>query len=460
MKKLKMLVCVILMVIIALSISSVPVLARQVEGIDGAGASGVGSGDGIIDPILNPDLWKPDVSGDETLSEKIGAILGAIQVIGVLVSVIVLMVIGIKYMVGSAEEKAINKKAMIPYLVGAFMVFSVTTLPNFIYQVTESAFCEHKDQAESRYYSINIGNSELHELGYVCNDCGVIVSTGQTASHRWGLNASQDVYCTDCGYIPSGNASCTHTNLGSSSMYVEKGDYQVEYKICNECHTKVKVDIICYTHDLGDAEDWEKVDDLYEGHYTYRMCNRCERIVNAGIEQHVYKLNGFTDENPGVICIYCGYTTTGDLSCGHNEVYDEIQYEDRGNQHIGYQVCKECKGKVKVEGLTAEHTFEAAYENVNHDNYHNVGKRCTGCELFVKEGTETHDYKMEGFTDEDYKWYCRYCKYAPTTGKIDCEHTDLKTDEINQIGSTYYVICRECEGKVKVDPTDILYPNN
>ena len=58
--------------------------------------------------------------------------------VGVILSVIILIVVGIKYMLGSVEEKADYKKSMIPYLIGAFMVFSVTTLPQIIYKFMEN----------------------------------------------------------------------------------------------------------------------------------------------------------------------------------------------------------------------------------------------------------------------------------------------------------------------------------
>ena len=48
------------------------------------------------------------------------------------------MVLGIKYMLGSVEEKADYKKAIIPYLIGMFLLVSVTTLPNLIYQIVTS----------------------------------------------------------------------------------------------------------------------------------------------------------------------------------------------------------------------------------------------------------------------------------------------------------------------------------
>ena len=53
---------------------------------------------------------------------------GGIQTIGEKI-----MVLGIKYMMGSAEEKAEYKKTMIPYLVGAILIFAATTIANVIY---------------------------------------------------------------------------------------------------------------------------------------------------------------------------------------------------------------------------------------------------------------------------------------------------------------------------------------
>ena len=65
-------------------------------------------------------------------------IMGVIQVVAVVIAVVILMVIGIKYMMGSAEEKAEYKKTMIPYIVGAVLVFAGSTIVNVIYNVTVS----------------------------------------------------------------------------------------------------------------------------------------------------------------------------------------------------------------------------------------------------------------------------------------------------------------------------------
>ena len=64
-----------------------------------------------------------------------GRIVGIVQVVGVIIAVIILLVIGIKYMLGSAEEKAEYKKSMMPYLIGALLIFAGSTIVNAIYNV-------------------------------------------------------------------------------------------------------------------------------------------------------------------------------------------------------------------------------------------------------------------------------------------------------------------------------------
>jgi type IV secretory pathway VirB2 component (pilin) len=68
----------------------------------------------------------------------VNKILSVVRTIGILISVITLAVIGIKYMVGSVEEKAEYKKTMIPYLIGVFLIFSFTTFPQLIYNIVTS----------------------------------------------------------------------------------------------------------------------------------------------------------------------------------------------------------------------------------------------------------------------------------------------------------------------------------
>ena len=92
-----------------------------------------------IDVIDNVDDFKPnDIGNESKLSKKVGIIFGVINVIGILVSVMTLMALGLKYMLGSVEEKAEYKKTMGMYLLGAFLVLSITTVPNILYNIALS----------------------------------------------------------------------------------------------------------------------------------------------------------------------------------------------------------------------------------------------------------------------------------------------------------------------------------
>lgn len=71
---------------------------------------------------------------DQTaLFNKAKIIVALIRNIGIVVSVIALMLIGIRAMVGSAEEKADYQKSLPGYLMGAVLVFAMTMIPSIIY---------------------------------------------------------------------------------------------------------------------------------------------------------------------------------------------------------------------------------------------------------------------------------------------------------------------------------------
>lgn len=67
-----------------------------------------------------------------------GQIIGVVRTVGVLVAVVILLVLGIKYMMGSAEEKADYKKSMIPYLVGAVLIFAASTITGIVYDMADA----------------------------------------------------------------------------------------------------------------------------------------------------------------------------------------------------------------------------------------------------------------------------------------------------------------------------------
>ena len=73
-------------------------------------------------------------AGTQEVKNFGGNIMGVIQTVGIVLAVVILMVLGIKYMMGSAEEKAEYKKTMIPYIVGAILIFAASTIANVVFQ--------------------------------------------------------------------------------------------------------------------------------------------------------------------------------------------------------------------------------------------------------------------------------------------------------------------------------------
>lgn len=79
---------------------------------------------------LGITIQQPQDSGIKTIG---GKVIGIIQVFGNVIAVGMLIVLGIKYMLGSAEDKAEYKKSMIPYLIGAVLIFAGANLADVIY---------------------------------------------------------------------------------------------------------------------------------------------------------------------------------------------------------------------------------------------------------------------------------------------------------------------------------------
>jgi len=70
---------------------------------------------------------------DGEIAKLGGQIASILTTIGIVVAVIVLLVLGIKYMIGSAQEKAEYKKTMIPYIIGAVLLLSASGIVRLLF---------------------------------------------------------------------------------------------------------------------------------------------------------------------------------------------------------------------------------------------------------------------------------------------------------------------------------------
>ena len=82
-----------------------------------------------------------DLTGTQQLTEmqtlrKAGNnVVKVITTVGIVFSVVMLIVLGIKYMIGSTEEKAAYKKSLMPYVIGAGLVLAASTKDHLVYNI-------------------------------------------------------------------------------------------------------------------------------------------------------------------------------------------------------------------------------------------------------------------------------------------------------------------------------------
>ena len=112
-KTIKAMAIVLTMIIMLLPLSTTASMAVDASGIAG---QLTGTPTGASNSVVN--------IGNQ--------IIGIITTVGVVVAVVVLLVLGIKYMMGSASEKAEYKKTMIPYLVGAILIFGASAITKVV----------------------------------------------------------------------------------------------------------------------------------------------------------------------------------------------------------------------------------------------------------------------------------------------------------------------------------------
>ena len=122
MKKTTKILSTILMAVMMLSIVSTNVLAA------GGGTPLTPGG------VMNNADYN---MSDTTLVQKAGKVIGMIRNISVIAAVIIIMVLGVKYMLGSVEEKAEYKKSFMPLIIGIILVVAAASIAAFIFDMVD-----------------------------------------------------------------------------------------------------------------------------------------------------------------------------------------------------------------------------------------------------------------------------------------------------------------------------------
>ena len=171
-----------------------------------------------IKPIVDPY--------NNRITSMTETILGIIQVIGSITSIIVLIIIGIKYVSLSIEERVQYRKSMVPYIIGCFLVFSTSNIVNFIYNASDSLLHDYDTGTVIEYPTCYREGKKL----YSCRDCAktkVEIIAKDESQHDW----TNKVRPTDgdISVFKAVDATCTD----SAKYYYACGNYNLGCRVPN-----------------------------------------------------------------------------------------------------------------------------------------------------------------------------------------------------------------------------------
>lgn len=175
------------------------------------------------DVTKNPLIWidKDKDVGEDIINVKAKTITGIIRVFGIIASVITLAIIALRIIFGSTEEKANYKQTLLPWGVGAIMLFAMSTIPSLVYNVTSELdskeievlpatertlayFCENNHYmnrtggAEGQYTCIfDCGAKKKDYHDHVCKKC----YNGDKTKLRPLIEMDIGYYCSSCGNV-------------------------------------------------------------------------------------------------------------------------------------------------------------------------------------------------------------------------------------------------------------------
>ncbi len=81
-------------------------------------------------------------SADNSIGDIINTVIGLLQVAGTGISVLVVTVLGIKYLIASPSEKADTKKEILPIVIGCVLLFGAVNLMAAISDLSTKVFTD------------------------------------------------------------------------------------------------------------------------------------------------------------------------------------------------------------------------------------------------------------------------------------------------------------------------------
>lgn len=100
-------------------------------------------------------------------------LLGWIRNIAAIALVILLAFFGLKFMMGSVDQKAEYKKSLMPLIIGTFVVLGATTITSTVWNIGEQTICQH-----------DFGGKKCGDADMVCLNCGMLGPNEHVFEHK------------------------------------------------------------------------------------------------------------------------------------------------------------------------------------------------------------------------------------------------------------------------------------
>ncbi len=90
----------------------------------------------VDDPVALMDKSKWETGNDTLIAPTLNVVLGIVQVVAIGVLVVSVVILAIRYMVSSVNEKATIKQQMIPIIIGSALIFGSVSLVRLVQTFT------------------------------------------------------------------------------------------------------------------------------------------------------------------------------------------------------------------------------------------------------------------------------------------------------------------------------------
>ena len=159
---------------------------------------------GISDVISGGDSFLQSASGttidEDKLKSSSEMIYNMLLVLGICIAVIVAAILGIKFMIGSMEEKAQVKEALIPFVVGCVVIFGAFGIWKIFVTIGNDVSDQTQLEIETETERVTIGSNTYNfEYGRLyCKKCYDIINSDDFSAGEC-LKCHQNKWNKKCG---------------------------------------------------------------------------------------------------------------------------------------------------------------------------------------------------------------------------------------------------------------------